>query len=53
MERRIRGSHLTLVKGEKRVTIPLGKGYLPPGTLHSIIKQAGLTRQKILELLRR
>lgn len=53
MERRICGSHLTLVKGERRVTVPLGKGHLPPGTLNSIIRQAGLTRQKFLELLRK
>lgn len=53
MERRIRGSHLTLVKGEKRVTVPLGKRNIAPGTLRSIIKQAGLTRQKFLELLGR
>ena len=52
--RRIRGSHyhMTLL-GEKRfqVTVPMHKGDLKPGTLHAIIKQAGLTVEEFIELL--
>ena len=39
-----RGSHLSLKHPMKKgkVTIPIHSGDLPPGTLNSILKQAGL-----------
>lgn len=40
----VRGSHAQYVHPLKpgKVTIPLHKGDLPPGTLNSVLKQAGL-----------
>jgi len=51
-----RGSHQTFMKelpdGHKRiVTIPFGRKEIPRGTLASILRQAGLARDKFLELL--
>lgn len=39
-----RGSHLSLKHPTKpgKVTLPMHSGDLPPGTLNSILKQAGL-----------
>lgn len=39
-----RGSHLSLKHPIKpgKVTLPMHSGDLPPGTLNSILKQAGL-----------
>lgn len=39
-----KGSHLQLVHPTKsgKVTVPMHKGDVAPGTLHSILKQAGL-----------
>ena len=41
---RTKGSHIQLKHPTKpgRVTIPMHTGDLPPGTLNSILKQAGL-----------
>ena len=53
--RRIKGSHHHLTfTGERRyqVTVPAHNKDMKPGTLHSIIKQAGLTVGELLELLR-
>lgn len=50
---RQKGSHVILfhLKLKKRLTIPLHVKDLPKGTLLSIIKQAGLTKEEFLELL--
>ncbi len=39
-----RGSHLHLEHLDKpgKVTVPMHRGTIPPGTLNSILKQAGL-----------
>ena len=52
--RRIRGSHHHLTfTGERRyqVSVPVHNKDMKPGTLHSIIKNAGLTAQEFLDLL--
>jgi predicted RNA binding protein YcfA (HicA-like mRNA interferase family) len=39
----VRGSHHKLVKGERAVIVPVHGGHdIPTGTLHSILRQAGL-----------
>jgi predicted RNA binding protein YcfA (HicA-like mRNA interferase family) len=47
----ISGSHYILKKESLRVTIPYHNKDLKPGTLVSIIKQAGLTLKEFLDLL--
>lgn len=49
---RQKGSHVILYhpKERKRLTIPMHARELPKGTLLSIIKQAGLTRDEFLKL---
>ncbi|KKQ74001.1 MAG: hypothetical protein US96_C0044G0005 [Candidatus Woesebacteria bacterium GW2011_GWB1_38_5b] len=49
---RQRGSHVILYhpKERKRLTIPMHVKDLPKGTLNSIIKQSGLTREEFLKL---
>jgi predicted RNA binding protein YcfA (HicA-like mRNA interferase family) len=44
---RQQGSHVILMRsdGSGRVIVPTHGGDLPPGTLHGILKQAGLTRE--------
>lgn len=44
IEKAQKGSHLQLVHDSKsgKVTIPIHSGDLKPGTLNSILKQAGL-----------
>ena len=39
-----KGSHLQLIHPNKtgKVTVPIHKGDIPQGTLHEILKQAGL-----------
>jgi predicted RNA binding protein YcfA (HicA-like mRNA interferase family) len=39
-----KGSHLQMVNPDKpgKVTVPVHKGDIPKGTLHMILKQAGL-----------
>lgn len=41
---RTKGSHLQMKHPEKpgKVTVPVHSGDIPPGTLNSILKQAGL-----------
>jgi predicted RNA binding protein YcfA (HicA-like mRNA interferase family) len=50
-EVRQRGSHLQLKRGNLLVTVPVHSGDLNPGTLHSIIRQAGMTVDEFLTLL--
>jgi predicted RNA binding protein YcfA (HicA-like mRNA interferase family) len=45
------GSHYILKKEKLRVTVPYHDRDLKPGTLRSIIEQAGLTVEKFSELL--
>lgn len=44
IEKDVKGSHIQLVHSTKpgKVTLPNHKGDIPPGTLNSIWKQAGL-----------
>ena len=48
------GSHVTLRHHERRrsATIPAGSADLPPGTLRAILRQAGLTVEEFIRLLR-
>ena len=48
---RQKGSHITLRKGSYTPVDPNHSGNLKPGTLRSIIRQAGLTVDEFLELL--
>jgi len=47
-----KGSHAKfrnkMASGIKTVIVPMGKGDVPPGTLRSIIRQSGLSREKFL-----
>ena len=45
------GSHYIMKKGNLRVTVPYHNKDLKPGTLASIIAQAGLTVEEFLDLL--
>jgi predicted RNA binding protein YcfA (HicA-like mRNA interferase family) len=45
------GSHYILKKGSLRVTVPYHNKDLKPGTLASIINQAGFTVEDFLDLL--
>lgn len=45
------GSHYILKKEKLRVTVPYHNRDLKPGTLKSIIEQAGLTVEGFLDLL--
>ena len=49
---RTRGSHARLVKSGNKVTVPLYRRELPPKTLISILKQAGMSRLKFEKLAR-
>ena len=53
---RQRGSHVQMRRDTpapaRTVPVPVGKKSLPRGTLSSIIRQAGLTRDEFLELLK-
>lgn len=48
--RRQVGSHIRLVRGEARVTVP-AHGALVPGTLKSILRQAGVSVEELLAAL--
>jgi predicted RNA binding protein YcfA (HicA-like mRNA interferase family) len=52
---RQKGSHLMLVNTDDTagVTIPIHTSDLPPGTLRSILKQAGMTVAEFNDLRRR
>ncbi len=45
------GSHIQLKKGNRLVTVPNHPRDLTRGTLRSIIRQAGLSREEFLKLL--
>jgi len=45
------GSHYIMKKERLRVTVPYHNKDLKPGTLKSIIEQAGLTVEEFLDLL--
>lgn len=45
------GSHYILKKEKRRVTVPYHSKDLKPGTLKSIIEQAGLTVEEFVGLL--
>ena len=47
------GSHVRLRRDDRAedVTIALHPGDVPPGTLRSIMRQAGLTREQFREIL--
>ena len=45
------GSHYILKKEKLRVTVPYHNKDLKPGTLRSIIKDAGLTVEEFLDML--
>ncbi len=47
----VSGSHYILKKGGLRVTVPYHGKDLKPGTLASIVAQAGLTAEEFLDLL--
>jgi len=47
---RQRGSHVSLQKGNLRTVVPLHSD-LSPGTLLAILRQSGISRDEILELL--
>lgn len=49
---RQKGSHLQLKKGNRLVTVPVHPGDLNPGTVRSIIRQAGTDTDEFLRLLR-
>ncbi len=46
---RQKGSHRLYRKGELRVTVPYHNKDLKPGTLHNILKQAGITKEELEE----
>jgi predicted RNA binding protein YcfA (HicA-like mRNA interferase family) len=51
---RVKGSHHHLRDPDRpraRPVVPVHRGDLPPGTLRTIIKQAGLTVEEFLDLL--
>ncbi|MBI3808090.1 MAG: type II toxin-antitoxin system HicA family toxin [Nitrospirae bacterium] len=48
---RQRGSHAQYKKGNLLVTVPMHTGDLNPVTLRSIIRQAKMTIEELLELL--
>lgn len=47
----VAGSHYVMKKEKLRVTVPYHNKDLKPGTLRSIIEQAGLTVEEFLDLL--
>ena len=49
---RRRGSHVSLMKGQYRTVVPL-HDELARGTLLGILKQCGLSKEQILDLLRK
>jgi len=45
------GSHAVYDDGQHTVVVPRHPGKIKPGTMKSIIKQAGMTEDEFLELL--
>jgi len=57
IELRQRGSHLRLLRtefdgGERRVTLPMHRGDLKPGTRHGVLRETGMTEDDLRRLLR-
>ncbi|HBB86584.1 MAG TPA: hypothetical protein DC047_03095 [Blastocatellia bacterium] len=50
-KRKSKGGHRTYVKGALRVTLPYHATDIKPGTLRSIIDQAGMTVEEFLRYL--
>lgn len=52
IEDRQKGSHIILYhpKLKRRIVVPMHIKDLPRGTLHAIIKQAGLTKEEFVKL---
>jgi len=48
---RQKGSHLQMKRGNRLATVPLHRGDIPPGTLKSIIRQAGIDVETFLDAL--
>ncbi len=48
---RQKGSHIILRKGDYTPVVPNHAGTIKPGTLRSIIRQAGMSNDEFLELL--
>ncbi|MBE7530482.1 MAG: addiction module toxin, HicA family [Chloroflexi bacterium] len=48
---RQKGSHLRLRRGNLSVTVPVHPGDLPPDVLRSILRQAHMTPEELLDLL--
>ena len=48
---RRRGSHIRLTKGASGVTVP-AHGAIAPGTLHNILRQAGIDVETFCDALR-
>jgi predicted RNA binding protein YcfA (HicA-like mRNA interferase family) len=48
---RQRGSHIIVENGEGKFSVIPRKGEIKPGTLLSIIEQAGLTREEFLKMI--
>ncbi len=50
---RTKGSHRIFRNDQtgKQVTVPIHASDLPQGTLHEILKQAGISRDELLDLL--
>lgn len=46
---RQKGGHRLYRKGSLRVTVPMHNRDLKPGTLHNILKQAGITKEELEE----
>lgn len=49
--RKSKSSHRTYVKDSLRVTVPYHSADIKPGTLRSIIEQAGMTIEEFLQYL--
>jgi predicted RNA binding protein YcfA (HicA-like mRNA interferase family) len=49
--RKSKSSHRTYIKGSLRVTVPYHSVDIKPGTLRSIIEQAGMTIEEFLQYL--
>lgn len=50
-EFRQRGSHRIFARGSQRAIVPMHGGNLKPGTLKAILDAAGLTANRLRELL--
>jgi predicted RNA binding protein YcfA (HicA-like mRNA interferase family) len=50
---RSKGSHRIYLHPEtkRRVVVPFHKGTLPAGTFHEILRQAGITKEELTDLL--